>query len=52
MYEDTRLTYRELNNKANQLAHYLRDNYNIQPDDLVAVCLDRSEHMLVAILAT
>ncbi|HJK86029.1 MAG TPA: amino acid adenylation domain-containing protein [Candidatus Megaira endosymbiont of Stentor roeselii] len=50
VYEDIKLTYRELNQRANQLAHYLRTNYNIRGDDLVVLCLDRSEHMLVAIL--
>jgi non-ribosomal peptide synthetase component F len=50
VYEDTKLTYRELNNKANQLAHYLINNYQIKPDSLIALCLDRSEHMLIGIL--
>jgi len=50
VYEDTILTYKELNNKSNQLARYLVQNYNIKPDDLVALCLDRSEQMLIAIL--
>ncbi len=44
------LTYRELNARANQLAHYLRGTYDIQPDDLVALSLERSEMMLIAIL--
>lgn len=48
---ETRLTYRELNSRSNQLAHYLRDNYNIQPDDFVAIFLDRSEQWIIAILA-
>ena len=26
-------------------------HYQIQPDELIALCLDRSEHMLIAILA-
>jgi amino acid adenylation domain-containing protein len=51
IYEDTKLTYKELNQRANQLAHYLIDNYQIQPDDLIALCLERSEYMLIAILA-
>ncbi|CAL7959721.1 hypothetical protein GAMM_110056 [Gammaproteobacteria bacterium] len=50
VYEDVKLTYQELNSKANQLANYLRQNYDIKPDDLVALCLDRSEQMLIAIL--
>ena len=51
VYEDTKLTYKELNRRSNQLAHYLLDNYQIKPDDLIALCLERSEHMLIAILA-
>ena len=51
IYEDISLTYSELNSRANRLAAYLKDCYNIQPDDLVTLCLDRSENLLVAILA-
>ncbi|EKD45764.1 MAG: hypothetical protein ACD_69C00150G0001, partial [uncultured bacterium] len=50
VYEDKKLTYKELNQKANQLANYLRANYKIKPDDLIVLCLDRSEQMLIAIL--
>ena len=51
-YEDTKLTYRDLNQRSNQLANYLKARYNIKGDDLVALCLDRSEHMLIGIIAT
>ena len=51
VYEDVKLTYRELNEKANQLAHYLIKHHNIKPDDLVTLLLDRSEYMIIAILA-
>ncbi|MDB5011993.1 MAG: non-ribosomal peptide synthase/amino acid adenylation enzyme, partial [Daejeonella sp.] len=50
IYEDITLTYCQLNEKANQLAAYLTDGFSIEPDELVALCLDRSEHMLIAIL--
>ncbi|CAL7959838.1 hypothetical protein GAMM_120015 [Gammaproteobacteria bacterium] len=50
VYEDTKLTYQELNNKANQLANYLRQNYDIKPDDLIILCLDRNEHVLIGML--
>jgi len=50
VFEGIKLTYQELNNKASQLAHYLMQNYNIQPDDLVALCLDRSEQVIIAML--
>ncbi|MDQ5921391.1 MAG: hypothetical protein QG673_1449 [Pseudomonadota bacterium] len=44
------LTYKELNIKANQLAHYLKNNYIIQPDSLIAMCLDQSECICVYML--
>jgi non-ribosomal peptide synthetase component F len=50
-FKDTELTYRELNEKSNQLAHYLITNYNIQPDELVGIELERSEWMVIGILA-
>jgi putative pyridoxal-dependent aspartate 1-decarboxylase len=50
-FKDTELTYRELNEKSNQLAHYLITNYDIQPDDLIGIELDRSEWMVIGILA-
>jgi amino acid adenylation domain-containing protein/thioester reductase-like protein len=51
VYENTEITYQELNRRANQLAHYLLDKYEIKPDDLIVLCLDRSELMLIGILA-
>jgi amino acid adenylation domain-containing protein len=50
VFEEQELTYKELNEQANQLGDYLRQNYHIQPDDLIAIKLDRSEKMIVAIL--
>ncbi len=50
VFEDTELTYQQLDERSNQLAHYLRENYQIQPDDLVAIQLERSEWMIIAIL--
>ncbi|MCC2644610.1 MAG: putative Phenylalanine racemase (ATP-hydrolyzing), partial [Burkholderiales bacterium] len=51
VFEDKQLTYRELNQSANQLAHYLREKYQIKGDDLIALCLERNEYQLIAILA-
>ncbi len=48
--EYKQLTYKELNEKANQLANYLLSNYRIKPDELIAFCLDRSEYMIIAML--
>ena len=43
------MSYRELNERANQLAHYLRAR-GVGPEVLVAVCLPRSIEMVVALL--
>ena len=43
------LAYRELNNRANQLARHLR-KLNVGPDTLVGVCMERSLNMIVALL--
>jgi amino acid adenylation domain-containing protein len=44
------LSYRDLNARANQLAHYLVKR-GVGPEVLVGICLDRSPFMLSAILA-
>jgi amino acid adenylation domain-containing protein len=49
IFERQRLTYAELNARANQLAHYLRA-HSIGPDKLVAVCLERSVEMVIGLL--
>ncbi|WP_086661048.1 non-ribosomal peptide synthetase [Lentzea kentuckyensis] len=43
------LTYRELNTRANQLAHHLR-SLGAGPETLVGVCLDRGPDLLPALL--
>ncbi|KAL7746326.1 hypothetical protein RI367_008334 [Sorochytrium milnesiophthora] len=45
------LTYAELNARANQLAHMLRDQYHVGPEVMVPLCLDKSIDMVVAMLA-
>ena len=44
------LTWRELNERANQLAHYLQ-SLGVGPDCMVGLCVDRSLEMVVAVLA-
>lgn len=46
----TSITYQELNEKANQLAHYLR-SLGIKPDMKIALCFERSFDMFIAVLA-
>ncbi|GER90193.1 hypothetical protein KDW_43550 [Dictyobacter vulcani] len=48
-YENQSLTYEQLNNRANQLAHYLR-SLGIGPDILVGLALERSLEMVIGIL--
>ena len=47
---DRQLTYRQLNQQANQLAHYLRE-LGVAPEVLVGFCVDRSLEMIVGLLA-
>nr|WP_262416021.1 non-ribosomal peptide synthase/polyketide synthase [Pseudomonas fluorescens] len=43
------LTYRELNARANQLAHHLREQ-GVQPDSRVAICVERGLDLVVGLL--
>jgi amino acid adenylation domain-containing protein len=49
VFENQKLTYRELNQKANQLAHYLQE-MGVKPDVLVGICVERSLEMVIGIL--
>jgi amino acid adenylation domain-containing protein len=46
---DTRITFGELNERANQLAAYLR-RQGVGPEVRVALCLERSSDMIVGLL--
>src|SRR5262245_62041323 len=48
-WEDERLTYRQLDEAANQLAHYLRTR-GVGPEIPVALYLERAPQMVIAIL--
>ncbi|AEI67143.1 non-ribosomal peptide synthase/polyketide synthase [Corallococcus macrosporus] len=48
-YEGQRLTYRELNRRANQLAHHLRD-MGVGPEVRVGLCVERSLELVVSVL--
>ncbi|MEQ3450282.1 MULTISPECIES: non-ribosomal peptide synthetase [unclassified Pseudoalteromonas] len=45
------ITYKELNERANQLAHYLRTRYKVKAGELVGVHLERSIDLVVAFWA-
>ncbi|XKK22688.1 amino acid adenylation domain-containing protein [Bacillus sp. CB102A.1] len=49
VYKDQQLTYKELNEKVNQLAFYLQKR-NIGPESMVGVYIERSLEMIVSIL--
>jgi amino acid adenylation domain-containing protein len=51
VFESQQLTYRELNQRANQLAQHLK-RYGVGPDVLVGVCAERSLELVIALLAT
>ncbi|MCU4782598.1 amino acid adenylation domain-containing protein, partial [Bacillus cereus] len=47
--ENDSLTYRELNNRANQVAHYLRRN-GVSSGRYVGICLERCSDLMISIL--
>ncbi|CAH2574160.1 Linear gramicidin synthase subunit C [Planktothrix rubescens] len=49
IYEQECLTYQQLNQKANQLAHYLQ-SLGIKTEELVGVCVERSPLIIIGIL--
>ena len=49
VFAGEQLTYRELNRRANQLAHYLR-SLGARTEVLVGICVERSLEMLVGLL--
>ena len=51
VFENQELTYKELNEKANSLAYYLRNTKQIKPNNLVGIMVNRSLEMIISILA-
>jgi amino acid adenylation domain-containing protein len=51
VFGDQQLTYRELDEKSNQLARYLQ-KLGVGPNVLVGICMDRSIDMVVSLLGT
>ncbi len=49
-YENERVTYAELNERANRLAHHLQ-SLGVGPETLVGICVERSVEMVVGLLA-
>ncbi|AQQ01011.1 non-ribosomal peptide synthetase [Pseudoalteromonas aliena] len=51
VFDNKTISYKTLNEQANQLAHHLLENFNIEPDALIGLCINRSPNMIVGILA-
>ncbi len=51
VYENQQLTYEELNQQANKIAHYLQ-RFGVKPDVPVGICVERSLAAAIAILGT
>lgn len=49
VFAEESMTYRELNERANQVAHYLR-NQDVCPDDIVGIMVERSFEMIIGIM--
>lgn len=50
-YKGITLTYKELNQAANQLAHYLKLQYKTKVNEIIGLFLSRSQYMIISILA-
>ncbi|MFC7518964.1 amino acid adenylation domain-containing protein, partial [Herbaspirillum sp. GCM10030257] len=50
VHEDTEVSYAELNERANRLARFLREQ-GVGPDTLVGLCLERGIDMIVSLVA-
>ncbi|OAQ67223.1 N-(5-amino-5-carboxypentanoyl)-L-cysteinyl-D-valine synthase [Pochonia chlamydosporia 170] len=51
IYEHRKLTYHELNCRSNSLAYHLLAKAPIKPNKLVALVIEKSEHLITSILA-
>ncbi|WP_026579340.1 bacitracin non-ribosomal peptide synthetase BacC [Bacillus sp. SB47] len=49
VFEDQKLTYRQLHERSNQLARFLRDK-GVKPDTAVGIMVDRSPEMIIGLL--
>jgi len=50
IFQDIRLTYRDLNQQANNVAHFLKEKYHIAPEERVGLLVETSQHMIIGIL--
>ncbi|MGB3467264.1 MAG: amino acid adenylation domain-containing protein, partial [Cyclobacteriaceae bacterium] len=50
LYGTIQLTYSELNDYSNRLAHYLQQQHNVQPGDLIGIKQNRTEWIIISLL--
>ena len=50
IFNNLELSYSDLNSLSNQLGDYLKKTYQIKPEDMVGIMLERGEWMIIAIL--
>lgn len=50
IYNEKNSTYNDLNQEANQLAHYLKEQYDIKQGDVIGIKLERDENLVMVIL--
>ncbi|WP_299181729.1 amino acid adenylation domain-containing protein, partial [uncultured Chryseobacterium sp.] len=51
VFEQQTLSYQQLDLLSSQLAAYLHQQYQVQPGDSIAIMTDRSDSMIIAVLA-
>ncbi|BCS19536.1 non-ribosomal peptide synthetase [Aspergillus puulaauensis] len=51
VYEERQLTYRQLNERANRMAHRMNTEVHPKPNSIIALVMDKSEHMITSIVA-
>jgi amino acid adenylation domain-containing protein len=49
VFQDEKFTYKEINERSNQLARVLRDE-SVKPDDIIGILIHRSPEMIIGIL--
>ena len=50
IFKDLEITYGDLNSLSNQFGDYLKKNYQVKPDDLVGLKLERGEWLIIAVI--
>lgn len=50
IFQDIQLTYNDLNRQANRVAHFLKEEYHIVPEDCVGLFFETSQNMIIGIL--